>query len=307
MTTDRTRWLTVGIVAFRRPDALADALAALAAPDIDVVVVNVGADPEVAVVASRARNARTIAVENRGYAAAVNAMAATAIGDVVVFMNDDARLDAAGARALAAVVRAGVADVAVPRVVGRDGRLERTVAAVPSPAALAREWLLLPDEPVASVAGRVRVEKWRAPEQPERVEAASAIAVAARTDLVLDVRLPEHYFLYWEESEWFWRLRERGAVVQYRPEVTCVHDGGRDDVRPEKSRLLARNAVRCVRITQGRARAAAAWLVVVAWNVRLVLVDGARCVVAPGPRRRARLRARAAGLAAAGSSWREIR
>ena len=89
--------------------------------------------------------------------------------------------------------------------------------------------------------------------------------------------------------------------------MECVHDGGRDDVRPQKSALLARNAVRCVRRTQGRARAVAAWLVVVAWNARLVVVDGIRAGLRPaGPRRR-RLDARLAGLAAAAGSWREVR
>ena len=34
--------------------------------------------------------------------------------------------------------------------------------------------------------------------------------------------LEEEYFLYWEESEWFWRLRERGAVVEYRPEIILL-------------------------------------------------------------------------------------
>jgi hypothetical protein len=96
-------------------------------------------------------------------------------------------------------------------------------------------------------------------------------------------------------------------VVQYRPESTCVHVGGRDDVREEKSRLLARNAVRCVRVTQGRGAAALAWLVVIGWNLRLVVMDALRAVRRPGPGARARLRARTAGLAAACSSIGELR
>ena len=46
--------------------------------------------------------------------------------------------------------------------------------------------------------------------------------------------------------------------VELHPDAVCVHDGGRDDVRPDKSRLLARNAVRCIRRTQGRRSAALA-------------------------------------------------
>jgi GT2 family glycosyltransferase len=144
------------------------------------------------------------------------------------------------------------------------------------------------------------VEKWRRPRHTERVRAGTAATVAVRTDLLRDAPLPEEYFLYWEEIEWFWRLRELGAYVVLVPEVTVVHDGGRDDIRPEKSRLLARNAVRCVRRTQGVRAALAAYAVVVLWNLRLLVGD----VVRAKPR--GRLAARFAGLQAALGSWIEV-
>ena len=210
-------------------------------------------------------------------------------------------------RGLARVVADGEADVAVPRIVDGTGTTERTIAALPSVGALVREWMLLPDAPVSAMHGMARVEKWRLPTQPEVVDAASAVVVAASRSLLVAEPLPEQYFLYWEESDWFWRLRTRGVVVQYRPELECRHDGGRDDVRPDKSRLLARNAVRCVRATQGPTKAAAAWLVVIGWNLRLVLVDGVRRVLWPNRQSRDRLTARLAGLGAATASWRELR
>lgn len=298
---------TVVIVAFHRTSSLLALLERLVAPDLVVVVVNVEADPAVRAVAQD-RGARSVDLAgNPGYAAAVNRGVAVAETDVVVFMNDDARMDPDAVRRLAGVVASGGADVAVPRVVDATGMLERTIAAVPTPQSLAREWLLLPDRPVDALEGRIAVEKWRAPGTPERIDAAAAVVVATTRALVAAVPLPEDYFLYWEESEWFWRLRERGTVVEYRPEIECVHVGGRDDVRPEKSRLLARNAVRCVRRTQGRSKAAAAYVVVVAWNARLVLVDGLRTIRRPDSNRRERLTARWAGFGAACSSWRELR
>jgi len=305
--TDPPPTITCGIVAYRRPGLVHDALARLVGSGVEVVVVNVGRDEGVAeVVRSAPVPACLVEIDNRGYAAAVNVIARAARGDVVVFANDDARITGGDVARLAAVVARGDADVAVPRVVDGDSCLERTIAAIPDPASLAREWLLLPDQPVKRLDGRMRVHKWRAPERPERIEAAAAVVVAVRRDLLLELPLPEEYFLYWEESEWFWRLRARGAVVQYRPEITCEHDGGRGDVRPEKSRLLARNAVRCVRRTQGRAAALAAVIVVIAWNLRLVMVDGCRVITRPSARRRRRLRARWAGLAAALTSWGEV-
>ena len=298
------------VVAFHRPGSLAPLLVALTDSRLAIVVVNVECDDAVAAIA-REHGATVVDLPaNPGYAAAVNAGVAATHGDaadVVVFLNDDCRVSAQDLFVLAAVVDRGEADVVVPRVVDGQGVLERTITAVPTPGSLAREWMLLPDTPVHALQGSVRVEKWRAPTGPERIDAAAAVVVATRRGVLQELPLPERYFLYWEESEWFWRLRQRGAVVQYRPDATCVHEGGRDDVRPEKSRLLARNAVRCVRVTQGRGAGSLAWFVVVGWNLRLVAVDAFRVAIRPGEARRGRLQARSAGLAAACASWRELR
>jgi len=302
--------VTAVVVAFHRPESLAALLAALPDPELVVIVVNVECDESVAAVAREHGAVLVDLAGNPGYAAAVNLGAERADDGAVVFLNDDCRIEGRDVLRLAAVVAAegsGRVDVAVPRVVDAEGALERTIAAVPTPTSLAREWMLLPDTPVRSLAGTVRVEKWRAPDTPERIDAAAAVVVAAPRALLRELPLPERYFLYWEESEWFWRLRERGAVVEYHPEITCVHVGGRDDVRPEKSRLLARNAVRCIRVTQGRTSGAVAWVVVVGWNLRLVVTDAVRRVARPGTRSRARLHARLSGLAAAAASWRELR
>ncbi|MBM3658484.1 MAG: glycosyltransferase family 2 protein [Actinobacteria bacterium] len=299
--------ITCVIVAYHSGDRLAPMVARFVGAGLHVVVVNVEADPEVRTVAER-NGARVLDLPgNPGYATAVNYGVEEATTEFVVFMNDDARIEADAVQRLAAVVAGGKADVAVPRVLDAAGELERTIAAVPSVGTLAREWLLLPDAPVAALDGRIPVEKWRAPDAPERIEAASAVVVAAARALVAEVPLPEDYFLYWEESEWFWALRARGAVVEYRPDVECVHAGGRDVVRRQKSRLLARNAVRCVRRTQGKRAAVAAWFVVIAWNARLVAADLLRAALRPTPARWARLDARWAGLTTAVWSWREIR
>jgi len=293
------------IVAFHRVDALREVLRDLAHHSIETVVVNVEDDAEVAAVAD---GHVVVAVEgNPGYAAAVNADVAVATAPVVGFMNDDARIGAEDVLRLASALDDGWVDVVVPRAIDARGRREPTIAALPTPSSLLREWMLLPDRRMRRIARRLHVEKWRDPIGAERIDAASAAVVATRRSLLTEVPLPEQYFMYWEESEWFWRLHRRGAVVQVRPEVVCRHDGGRDDVRPAKSRLLARNAVRCVRRTQGRRAAFAAWIVVVGWNTRLVIVDTARAVVRPSRPALARVRARLAGLAAALTSVVELR
>ena len=295
--------VTCVVVSYHRESALQRVLERLSHPLIDIVVVNVEDNPRISVLSSGHQVVRLAG--NPGYAAAVNAGVAVASTDYVVFLNDDAVMDADAVLELARPILAGDADVTVPLVLDPDGHVERTIAAIPTPSTLALEWMLLPDRPL-EILDSWAVEKWRLPTVPERIDAAAAVAVAARRCTLERIPLPEQYFLYWEESEWFWRLRELGQVVQYRPDVVCRHDGGRDDVRPQKSSLLARNAVRCVRRTQGRSAATLALMIVVTWNLRLVVTDVARCVAA-GLTRRDRVRARLAGLTAAIGSWRELR
>lgn len=294
---------TCVVVAFHRPGQLVVLLDRLRHPNVEVVVVNVDDDPEVAAVAGDAGMGLP---GNPGYAAAVNAGARLANAPVIVFLNDDVELDASAVLDLAAQVATGAADVVLPSVTDGDGRREPTIAALPSVAGLVREWLLLPDHPPAFLRGHAtRVQKWRAPVVPEVVEAAAASVVATSATWLQRVPLPEEYFLYWEESDWFWRLRGEGARVLYDPGVVVRHTGGRGDVRPAKSRLLARNAVRCVRRTQGRSAAALAWPVVILWNFRLVAVDGVRRLAGSHVAAE-RLPARTAGLRAALLAWREL-
>ena len=271
---------------------------------LDVVVVNVGGDAAIDDVVRGANSVRVIAVDNRGYAAAVNTGAAVALGDVVVFSNDDVMVTAAEVSQLAASVRTGGADVALPRLFSSDGREAGTTLALPTLHRLFVEWALLPDRPIGAVASRFVVEKWRRPLSTQKIQAGTAAVVAVRADVLRDIPIPEAYFLYWEELEWFWLLHARGKDVVLAAEVTVLHDGGRD-VREEKSRLLARNAVRCVRRTQGRRAALWGYGIVILWNARLVAVDAVRTLVRPRlvPRTRG---AGMAGLVSALGSWREL-
>jgi GT2 family glycosyltransferase len=294
------------VVAFHKPASLATLLGWLGGSGIELVVVNVEEDEGVAAVAAGA--VLVPLPGNPGYAAGVNRGAALAHGDVVVFSNDDVLCDAAALRELAGVVARGEADVAVPRVVDETGATVRTVQALPSVRALTRECLLLPDAPVPWLASRLRVEKWREPAEREVVGAASAVMVAVRADLLREVPLPEAYFMYWEEAEWFARLARRGARVLYVPDVTIEHAGGRVVTSVAKSRLLARNAVRCIRRLEGPGAARTAYIVGVLWQLRLVVAALVRRVGSgSGPDAGGVLKARLAGLRAGLLAWQETR
>lgn len=288
--------VSVVVVAYHRP--IADLLARLAHPAVETVVVNVEDDPDVAAAVRHAGVVEVPLAENVGFAGGVNRGVAVSTAPVVVFANDDLELSAADALAACRALDELGADVVVPSLASVEGHPEPMIAALPTPWTLLVEWALTPDAR-PRWAGRVQVEKWRRPTHPERVASATAAVVSTRRSLLVDRPLPEAYHLYWEEAEWFHLLRRDGAVVFMDPRIVVRHRGGRGDVRADKSRLLARNAVRCVRRTQGRGRALAAWPVVVLWNLRLWVVAMLR-------RDRQLVAARRAGLVAALAAWREI-
>lgn len=292
-------------VAYHRSDALRTLLAGTASPRIEQIVVNVESDEEIARIGAEAGATVANLPDNLGYAAGVNLGATRASAPIVVFSNDDLVCNAAVVVALAEVVASGRADVAVPHVVDGSGQSVRTVQSTPSIGSLVREWLLLPDEPVPWLRRRLNVEKWREPDATETIGAASAVMVATSRSLLLEVPMPEEYFMYWEESEWFSLLRRRGATVVYEPSLTVSHRGGRGVVNPAKSRLLAVNAVKCIRRLDGRPRSAVAYVVVLGWQARLLATALVRRALGR-PGAGDLLAARLAGLSGALGAWREV-
>lgn len=265
------------VVAYHRPDYVARLLDGLHDPCVEVILVNVEDD-------ARLRGVdcdRIVATaRNGGYAAGVNAGVAAATGDVVVFMNDDVETAVPDVLRLADRIVHGHADVSIPLVLDRNGNFELGNRL---PLGLARRMLLS--------GGAI-------PEHPLPVDAAWAPMVAVRRDLIAAIPVPEDYFMYWEEFDWFHRLRASGVRIEVNPSARIWHEGSPS--RPEKSRLLARNAVRCVRRIRGRWAALRAWPVVVMWQLQQLVVT------VLSRRGRAPLAAHAAGLVAAVAAWGEI-
>src|SRR5260370_41035351 len=110
-------------------------------------------------------------------------------------MNDDLEDSAGDVLLLSERVQRGHADVAVPLVEDREGHLDLGTRV---PLRLATR-MLLKGMPV--------------PATPMRIDAAWAVMVAARADVLRSIPLPEAYFLYWEDFDWFYRLRRDGGRV----------------------------------------------------------------------------------------------
>ncbi len=291
--------LSAVVVAYHRPSELDGLLTQLRRCTAHLIVVNVDDDPAIDQVGRR-HGALVLAAPNDGYAASVNLGLRHVTTEVVCFMNDDLAVEP---QVLAALARAAQQEqsVVLPRILDVDGVTHALAFALATPLTLLIEWALTPDERPGWAPGWLTLEKWRPPESRMSVSAGTAAIVAAPTGLLRSFPLPEGYFLYWEELDWFWQLRTAEVDVVLLGHHTVTHGGGRGDTRPEKSALMARNAVRCVRRTQGRAAALAAWPVVVLWWLRLWLTDACRSHLDRGAST-----ARSSGLRAAVGAWREV-
>ncbi|MEO6469632.1 MAG: glycosyltransferase [Acidimicrobiia bacterium] len=293
---------TVVVVVYHRSDPLRRLLTGICADPVQsrprFVVVNLEDDPDVRAVAEEF-GATVVVAPDRGYAAAVNRGALEVTDEITVFACDDLEVDATSLRRLVDTVSNGTADVAVPQILDLAGNEEASIRALPTPGKILVEWALTSD---GARPGARRIQKWRRPRVTEPIDAFDAALVAVHTEVLQRYPLPEDYFLYWEEIDWCWQLRDAGQRAVLVPDAVVRHAGGRDDVRAEKQRLLARNAVRCVFRTQGRAAAVLAWPIVVLWQVRLLMVDGLRALRGGTNR----MPARAAGVGAAIAAWREF-
>lgn len=300
---DRARaQVSLVVAAYRDPCSLRRMLAPLVRRDVEVLVVNVTADPGVELVCADLGVRHVPTPENVGFAAAVNVGVGAASGEVIVFANDDLGVAPDDLERL--VTMAARVGVAVPRHVDPEGNTRYTIQPIVSCWTLFLEWLLLPDVPPRMLRG-LPIQKWRLPDRSSRVPAATAAIVAARRDILEAHPLPEAYFLYWEEAEWFAVLGRAGVETWYVPDAVVVRSDGRSVVSVEKSRLMARNAVRVVRRVHGRRAAALAWIIVVGWNLRLWAVS-----VAPrgsGRRDPGAIQARRAGLLGAFRAIAEVR
>jgi hypothetical protein len=169
------------------------------------------------------------------------------------------------------------------------GTPARSLRALPTFPGLLLEWVLLPD---AGPNLRV-VQKWRRPSVPEEARAATAAAVLCDVPILRRHPLPEEYFLYWEEMEWFWDLSRNVIWFVYDPRLTVDRTGGASELGEDKWRLMGANLVRLGARRCGRAGAVAYALLAMLWMLRLVLTDALRSD------RARRWRCRRAGLAGA--------
>jgi len=146
--------------------------------------------------------------ENRGFSAANNAGARAALGDVLVFCNPDVHFDAPGLARLAEETTARRAVIA-PQLLNADGSMQENARGVPYPHRKLRHFF------AKQRPGDVDQYLFYArPGQIREIVWAIGAAVAIPTsDFWAIGGWNERYFIYYEDSDFCLRARERGLPV----------------------------------------------------------------------------------------------
>jgi GT2 family glycosyltransferase len=206
----------VVVVAYRSDHYLAAALAHLDG-ELDVVIVDNGASPATARLAS-AHGAHYVPTpRNLGFAAAVNVGLREAWDGMrdVLLLNPDARVGHRDVLALQQAMRAHPRLAAVgPRLTDSQGRYQRADWPLPSPGEV---WF--------DALGLSRF--WRG---PRFVVGAVLLLRAEALAQVGD--FDERYFLYAEEADWQLRAQRLGWEVRVIGSVTATHVGGASSSDP---------------------------------------------------------------------------
>jgi GT2 family glycosyltransferase len=238
------------------PDLFRSLPAAMAGvPDYRVVIVdNASRDDTLTVARQLAPDATVVALKaNQGYAAGINAgMQAVGARDATLILNPDIRLaPGCGAALLRALQQPGVG-IAVPRILGTDGKLQHSLRRSPSilrawgqallGGTLAQRFPLL-CETVIGTASYSR---------PTRTDWASGAAMMVSAACSRTVgEWNEAFFLYSEETDFCLRAKDAGFATLLEPAAEVVHVGGEMESSPRLWAMEAWNRVRLYRSRHG--------------------------------------------------------
>ena len=231
--------------------ALLDSIARHLAAPPQLVVVDGGSSDRGAALA-RERGADVVELPgNPGFGAASNAGLARARHDVAVLLNPDCELIDGSLAALAALARAHPRALHAPRLLSRDGSVQRSAHPLPgTPGALIPALVhppLLPREL------RERAEPHRA-RKPRTVGWAIAACLAAHTGTLRRLGpFDPAVHLFAEDMDLCLRARRAGIPTVLHPELRLRHAGGHATLRHgEPYELLARRRREAVGRTLGR-------------------------------------------------------
>jgi hypothetical protein len=196
---------------------------------LETIVVDHGStDGTLELVRERFSEARIVEQENRGLGAGWNAGMRAAGGRWFLLLNADAWVVGAAVARLVAFAGAHPdAGLVGPRLLNPDGSLQRSVRGFPTPWRLATEYFFL-----RKLAPRSRLLNGYyaggfGHDEPRQIEWVMGACMLVRREAVDAVGpLDESFFLFAEETEWCYRLREGGWRIWFTPDAEVVHVGG---------------------------------------------------------------------------------
>jgi N-acetylglucosaminyl-diphospho-decaprenol L-rhamnosyltransferase len=195
----------------------------------ETVVVDHGStDGTLDLVRERFSPVRIVEQENRGLAAGWNRGIRETSAPFLLVLNADAWLVDGAAERLAAFAdeheRAGFV---APRLLNPDGSLQPSVRAFPTPWRLATEYLFLRKLAPRSRALNAFYGAGFRHDEVREIDFAKAAGFLLRRSAFDEVGpFDEDFFLFSEETDWCYRLREAGWKSYFYPGAEIVHVGG---------------------------------------------------------------------------------
>ena len=216
-------WNTCGLL----ENCLSSITTAAADLDVEIIVVdNASTDGSQAMVRDKFPHVHLIAnQENVGFARGNNQAMALCKGRYMLLLNSDAFAAPGSIQALVRLAdvqpKAGIVGA---QLLNPDNSFQASHTSFPN---LWREFLIL------SGVGRLLYGRWypsRGPEEdkgPQPVDYVEGACMLVRAEAFDDVGgLDEGYFMYSEEVDWCYAIREEGWQVWYQPEAKVIHLGG---------------------------------------------------------------------------------
>jgi len=237
-----------------------------------IVVDNGSSDGSAALVRRRFPEVRLIEnAENPGYARANNQGIRAGRAEFVLMLNADTRLHPGLIEGLAGFLRAHpAAGAAGPRIVNPDGSLQ--VSCYPTPTLLREAWRLFHLDNLLPF-GTYAMHRWD-PAAREVDVLLGACLLLRREALDRIGPLNETYFMYSEDLDLCYRLKQDGWEVWWVPDAEITHYGGRSTNQVSRQMFLRLydSKIKFFRIYYGRFNAAVYKLILLLASVfRLAL------------------------------------
>ena len=244
----------VVVVSYNSRDHLRDCVADLARLDsVEVVVVdNASGDRSLETVSDL--SARLIPLrDNRGFGAGCNVGWRAATAPFVLFLNPDARIEAAAVRRLAAVLRADASVGAVaPKILADDGSVDTSLRRFPRARSTFAQALFLHRLfPKADWTDEL-IRDEGAYRHSHLVDWVSGACVLVRRDVLERLEgFDEGFFMYCEDMDLCKRIAAAGYGVRFEPEAMATHRGGESSPRAKMLPVLAVSRIRYARKHRG--------------------------------------------------------